>query len=286
MVPRSERVLVTGPTDPKDGGFPLVSFFAVVYAASLMALVVVGLPPLPGDPGHPPVAALVVFPFMVVTVAAAGVGLTGVVGGRTAVASLLRGIRTWRMGCANWAALLIAPACILASLLLLRLAVSSAFAPHMFPVGILFGLVAGFFEEFGWTGYAYPRMAQRQGPFVGALVLGVLWGLWHLPVVDSLGAAAPHGRHWLFFFGAFVLGLTALRMLIAWIYNASGSLLMAQLMHASSTGFLVVLGAPHVTATQEATWYALYGLLLATVATILWRASGVGLRSRTLGAAR
>ena len=158
--------------------------------------------------------------------------------------------------------------------------------PKVFPVGILFGLVAGFLEELGWTGYAYPRMAQRQGPFVGALVLGLLWGLWHLPVVDSLGAAAPHGRHWLLFFGAFVMALTALRVLIAWIYNRSASLLMAQLMHASSTGFLVVLGAPHVTATQEATWYALYGLLLATVTTILWRASGIGMRSRALRAAR
>jgi membrane protease YdiL (CAAX protease family) len=260
--------------------FPLSSFFALVYAASLVALVIIGLPPLPGNPGHPPNAPLIVFPFMVVSVAAAGVGLTAVVGGRRAVASLLRGIRCWRVGRLKWAALLIPPACILASLFLLRLVVSSAYAPQVFPVGILFGLVAGLFEELGWTGYAYPRMAQRHGPLVGALVLGVLWGLWHLPVVDSLGAAAPHGRHWLLFFGAFVMTLTALRVLIAWIHNRSGSLLMAQLMHASSTGFLVVLGAPHVTALQEATWYALYGVLLAMVAAVLWRVSGVGVQPR------
>jgi membrane protease YdiL (CAAX protease family) len=256
--------------------FPLASFFAMVYAASLMALVIVGLPPLPGAPGHPPVAPLLVFPFMVVTVAAVGVCLTGLLGGRGAVGRLLRGIRCWRVGRAIWAALLIPPACILASLFLLRFVASSAYAPHMFPIGILFGLVAGFFEELGWTGYAYPKMAQRQGPLVGALVLGLLWGLWHLPVVDSLGAAAPHGRHWLVFFGAFVMVLTALRVLIAWIYNTSRSLLMAQLMHASSTGFLVVLGAPHVTATQEVTWYALYGLMLAIVAAVLWRVTEVG----------
>jgi hypothetical protein len=37
---------------------------------------------------------------------------------------------------------------------------------------------------------------------------------------------------------------------------------MAQLTHASSTGFLIVLAAPHVSAVQEATWYALYAVLL------------------------
>jgi hypothetical protein len=72
------------------------------------------------------------------------------------------------------------------------------------------------------------------------------------------------------FFLAFVLALTALRCLIAWIYSRTGSLLMAQGMHASSTGFLVVFGAAHVTAAQEALWYALYGALLAVVATIVW----------------
>jgi membrane protease YdiL (CAAX protease family) len=262
--------------------FPLSIFFAMVYAASLVALIVVGRPPLPGEPGHPPVAPLIVFPFMVITVAAAGVGLTALQGGRTAVATLLRGSRNWGVGRTNWAALLIPPASILTTLLLLRLIVSSAFAPQIFPLGIVFGLVAGFLEELGWTGYAYPRMAQRQGPLLGAVVLGVLWGLWHLPVVDSLGAAAPHGRYWLLFFGAFVIALTALRVLIAWIYNRSGSLLMAQLMHASSTGFLVVLGAPHVTATQEATWYAVYGLALATAAAVVWRASDISVQSRTL----
>ena len=250
--------------------FPLASFFAIAYGASLIALVILGLPPLPGKPGHPPVAALIVFPLLVIAVGAAGVALSGVVGGRSAVRGLLRGIRRWRVGRA-WIALLIPPACILASLLLLRLLVSSAYAPQVFLVGILFGLVAGFFEELGWTGFAYPRMELRFGPLAGALVLGMLWGLWHFPVVDSLGAAAPHGDTWPLFFGAFVLAMTALRVLIVWIYRRSGSLLMAQLMHASSTGSLVVFGAPHVSATQEATWYALYGALLAIVTAVMWR---------------
>jgi len=37
-----------------------------------------------------------------------------------------------------------------------------------------------FGEEFGWRGFAYPRIEQLHGPVVGSLILGCVWGLWHL----------------------------------------------------------------------------------------------------------
>lgn len=89
-----------------------------------------------------------------------------------------------------------------------------------------------------------------------------LWGLWHLPVVDSLGAAHPHGRFWVAVFAAFVAVLAAIRVLIGWLSTNTGSVLLAQLLHASSTGCLVALGAGHVSAAQEALWYAVYAGVL------------------------
>jgi CAAX protease family protein len=248
---------------------PLFSYFGVVYGVSLVALAVIGPPSLHPTTTQP--AALVTFPVMVITVGLAGVGCSAAAGGRVAVFDLLRSARHWRVPPGYYAALLIPPAAILATLLLLRSFLSPAYAPNLFPFGLLFGLVAGFFEEFGWSGFAYPRMRARLGPVAGATALGLLWGLWHLPVVDSLGAASPHGPAWPAFFLAFILALTSLRVLISWIYGRSGSLLLAQLLHASSTGFLVVLGAEHVTPAQEAIWYAVYGLLLglATLAVAL-----------------
>ena len=36
-------------------------------------------------------------------------------------------------------------------------------------------------EELGWRGFLLPRLAARQGPLRASLVVGLLWGLWHLP---------------------------------------------------------------------------------------------------------
>ncbi|HSS62121.1 MAG TPA: CPBP family intramembrane glutamic endopeptidase [Candidatus Limnocylindrales bacterium] len=241
--------------------FPLGTYFAIVYAASAAALIVLGLPRLtPG--GSPNPASLAIFPILVVTVGAAGAALTAISGRTRAIADLWSRMRLWRVPASYYAALLVPPLGILATLTALEHMASPAFAPGFFPVGLALGLVAGFFEEIGWTGYAYPRLWQRFGALRGALLLGLLWGVWHLPVVDSLGVASPHGPWWPALFAAFVFLVTAVRLLICWLYVKTGSVLLAQLMHASSTGFLVVFSAPHVTASQEATWYLAYGGLL------------------------
>jgi membrane protease YdiL (CAAX protease family) len=111
-------------------------------------------------------------------------------------------------------------------------------------------------------------MSARFGALIGALLLGVLWGIWHFPVVDSLGAASPHGAYLLEFFASFVGAMVAMRVLIAWLYTNTGSVLAAQLLHACSTASLVALSAPHVSPAQEALWYVAY-------AVVLWAAVGV-----------
>jgi hypothetical protein len=124
-------------------------------------------------------------------------------------------------------------------------------------------------------------MRPRFGPFLAAVVLGVAWGIWHLPVVDSLGAASPHGNAFISFFIAFVVLLTAVRVLIAWVYDNTGSLRMAQLVHASSTGFLVILSAPRVTPSQEADWYFVYAGLLWVIVLALRAYPSVSTRRRS-----
>ncbi len=158
--------------------------------------------------------------------------------------------------------LLIPPAAIAAVLFSLTRFYSPVFHPNFFPLGMAFGIPAGIVEEIGWTGFAFPRMHRCLGPFKAAILLGLLWGLWHLPVVNFLGVATPHGRYWLPYFLAFTFAMSAIRILICWLYTRTGSVALAQLFHISSTGALVVLSPPRVTPAHETAWYALYGAVL------------------------
>jgi uncharacterized protein len=160
---------------------------------------------------------------------------------------------------ARWFALLgVPPALVLLILFCLKRTVSAAFSPNHFYLGILFAVPAGIFEEIGWMGYAYPRMARKWNPLLSAVVLGLLWSLWHLPAINFLGAAAPHGAYRFRFFVAFAIAMTAMRVLICWQYSNTNSLLLAQLMHISSTATLVIFSPP-VHPRQEALWYLVYG---------------------------
>ena len=85
-------------------------------------------------------------------------------------------------------------------------------------------VVVGLFEEPGWRGYALPRMQRDQSALRAALVLGVVWALWHLPeMVGDAGEREPI---------PFILSVVAQSVLLAWIYNSTrGSLLLVILCH-------------------------------------------------------
>jgi uncharacterized protein len=104
-------------------------------------------------------------------------------------------------------------------------------------------------------------MHRHPNALAAAIVLGLLWGAWHLPVVDYLGTATPHGAFWLRFF-AFTAAMTAIRVLIAWIYINTKSVLLSQLMPMSSTGALVIFSPARATAAAESEWYWVYAMAL------------------------
>ena len=107
---------------------------------------------------------------------------------------------------------------------------SIAFA---FPVVGVFGsFVAGLSEELGWRGFALPRMQASLPALAASLLLGVLWSLWHLPLLIALGSVTLTSPGLVWFIG-FVLGTTAYSVLFAWVYNNTrGSLFLMVLFHA------------------------------------------------------
>src|SRR5438067_13645809 len=84
---------------------------------------------------------------------------------------------------------------VLTVLLCLERSVSPRYVPNRFFMGILFGIPAGLLEETGWTGYAFPKMRSENNSLAAAILLGLLWALWHLPVISYLGTATPHGAY-------------------------------------------------------------------------------------------
>jgi membrane protease YdiL (CAAX protease family) len=230
-----------------------------------------------GDVVHP-LDVLILFPFGVLGVGVIGVAMTAVSEGRRGIGRLRSRMGRWRIGWRWYAVALAAPPIMVVSVLsVLRVAVAPEFAPNRFFLGLLFGLLPGFAEEIGWTGFALPRMLSHGNALRAALGLGVLWAVWHLPVVNFLGSASPHGAYWLPFFLGFATVLVAMRVLMVWVYGKTGSVLIAQLMHASSTGSLVVFGPDKISPAQEAAWYGLYGATLFVVVIVIVSVEGTNL---------
>jgi CAAX protease family protein len=264
---------------------PAAAYFALTFAISWAAALGVASPWLLRGQSLPNLAGILMFPAMLLGPVTAGILLTRALGGAPASRALRARLGRWRLG--PWyATLLIPPVLVYGVLALLGHFVAADFAPNLFLAGVLFGIPAGYLEEIGWMGFAFDRLRQRRSALGAAVVLGLIWATWHLPVVDFLGAAHPHGAYWLPFFLAFALAMTAIRVLIGWLYVNTGSVLAAQLLHMTSTGALVVFGAPRVDPQQEAAWYGLYGLALWLVVAAVVRIYGAGLSVSAGGAGR
>jgi len=240
---------------------PLLSYFAVAFAISWgTILFVVGLGPggFSATPQQFKMAILYAVPAMLLGPSVAGLLLTGLLYGRAGFRELRCRLLKWRVG-ARWyaVALLTAPLVFTAVLLGLSL-ISPEFLPRIFVtshkasvllIGIAVGLPAGIFEELGWTGFAIPRMRLRYGVLITGLFVGVLWGAWHL--LQSYWASGVTSGEislaiWLpaWLIGTLVGQLVAYRVLMVWVYERTGSLLVAIIMHASLAAFTFILFPP------------------------------------------
>jgi membrane protease YdiL (CAAX protease family) len=100
---------------------------------------------------------------------------------------------------------------------------------------LIVALVGGGNEEPGWRGFALPRLQERYAPVAATLLLGVVWAFWHLPLLP-VDTARLHGLAWLLEEGPLVvlrvLNIVGFAFLLTWIYNRTGSVLLALLLHA------------------------------------------------------
>lgn len=248
---------------------PISAYFVLAYGIAWIGSIAAGGPKfMRGEPMRF-MDGMLMFAPMLAGPSIAGILMTALVDGRSGLSDLWRRMRIWRVGL-RWyaAALLLFPLLILVVLGALSL-ISQEFAPNFAVMGIAVGLLAGYFEEIGWMGYAFPKMARAHGILAAAVYLGLLHSTWHL-VADYLGASGALGAYWLpHFFFFMTVAMTATRVLIVWIYQNTGSVLMAQAAHAGSTGFLFVLAPMGLTPANDTLWYAVYGVVLWIVVAIV-----------------
>ena len=92
---------------------------------------------------------------------------------------------------------------------------------------LLLGVIKGPVEEFGWRGFAQPLLQRKFAPVWAALIIGIVWGFWHLPAFLLSGTQQSAWT-----FGPFFAGTIAISLIITPLYNASrGSILLAAFMH-------------------------------------------------------
>jgi len=99
-----------------------------------------------------------------------------------------------------------------------------------FSMGTILALFVAFFigalfEELGWSGYAIDPLQERFGAFGGALLLGMVWAVWHYVALLEVHRSLPFIAWW-------SLETVASRVIIVWLYKNMGkSVFVATLFH-------------------------------------------------------
>jgi membrane protease YdiL (CAAX protease family) len=104
-----------------------------------------------------------------------------------------------------------------------------------FPVVFLFVFFLGgpLGEEYGWRGYALPQLLDKYGWIKGNLILGAVWGLWHLPLFWIIGT--PQSEIPLI---GFILQIMGTTFIYSWIMQGTeGSIFTAMVFHTAGNAF-------------------------------------------------
>jgi membrane protease YdiL (CAAX protease family) len=249
---------------------PLLTYFILAYAIAWGAILIViapnGLEPAATRPMQ---VGILVFVAMLLGPSLTGVTLTAALDGRAGLKELFSRWLHWPVKLRWYAAALLTTPILLLLVELLLSVVSPVFLPRLIAnhdnvtalsFGLIVGLLAGFFEEIGWTGFAMPRMLRRRSVLATGLTLGVLWGTWHL-LADYWGNAGAYGSLYLVRALLWVATLTAYRVLMVHIYSKTTSLALMQLMHAGFTGTQAIVERPF-SPSEYLLWYGTFSAVL------------------------
>jgi membrane protease YdiL (CAAX protease family) len=213
----------------------------------------------------------------------AGLLLTGYVDGRAGYRDLWSRLRRWRVGVRWYAvALLTAPLVNAATVIVLSLT-SAEYVPDILTsndkltpllLGLVGGLAVAIFEELGWTGFAMPRFLTRHGVLTTGLIMGVLWGVWHLPLFAGNAASAAGVSPVVLMAAMLFAWLVPYRVLMVWVHDRTQSLLLVMLMHVPIVAGAYVFNAAVISAQGMVASLVAYGAALWVVVGVIALANG------------
>lgn len=203
--------------------------------------------------------------------------------GAAGVKGLLRRLLMWRVGWSwNCLALLAGPCIYVAAILLYANtggflgSINYGLLPWI-PVVLLVSLFLGpLAEELGWRGFVLSHLDTKAKPVRSALIMGLIWGAWHIPLFWAvIGTSVSGFPVTPISVSLFFLSTIGTSFLYLWMHNATaGSLWIAVLIHLgwNASGNIVSLLFPQMSAVQKLDFYvypiALVWVLLGLTAVV------------------
>ena len=250
--------------------YEVVVYLVVAYALSwsIWPLVLANPESTPMVPFGPALAAVLV---------------AGLVGGRRQLSALLHGLVRYRTSPWWYAVALVGPVLVTGGAFTAGLA-GGAPQPrwdasdlvHVAATVATTFLIVGLFEEPGWRGFLLPRLQHGRRALDAALLVGLAWLPWHLPLLVADTSQRP--------LLPFSIIIVAQSVILAWLYNSTGgSLPVVMLFHAALNAFTKFFLADLQGNAYQAAWWALGILTAAFAAAVVWFA---GSRSLVRGDVR
>jgi membrane protease YdiL (CAAX protease family) len=149
------------------------------------------------------------------------------------------------------------------------------------PLLMMTATIGGGNEEPGWRGFGLPILQEKFSPFKSTLILGIVWAVWHLPLLGADPAfqtGEVQGIQMTIKVALLLLSITCHAFWYTWIINRTGSVLLCVLLHAgyNTTNHLLIL-IPESKLYGDAEMVLLpimTGIMLASVIFLLIRTKG------------
>jgi uncharacterized protein len=253
----------------------VISYFVIAYAFSWaiwIPMALAGMRVYQGSawPNH--------IPGMFGPLVAAFV-MSAVVGGGAAVKDLLRRMARWHVA-PRWYLVALSPLLFFA-LAAVAMAATGSGWPDLGELGKFAGLpvvaapimwllllVAGYAEETGWRGFAVPEMLKTRSFLSTALVIGLLWALWHIPSMFLIESYRQMG---IAMFPIFTIGIICGSIFLAWLYRATGgSVLMVAMWHGTYNLVSGTAAAHGLVAAVVTTGVMVWAVLIVVVEVRKW----------------